>query len=55
MIYYVDGKGRPARMEMSQMGQTMTVDYKNWTEGAQETSLFEVPAGYNKMPGMGGS
>lgn len=55
MIYYIDGEGRPARTEMSHMGQTMTVDYKNWKTGALDASLFEVPAGYSKMPGMGGS
>jgi hypothetical protein len=52
MFYYVDAKGFPVRVEMNSMGQVMTVDYKNWSEGAPDASLFEVPAGYSKMPGM---
>lgn len=55
MFYYIDAQGRPARTEMTSSGQTIVVDYKNWKEGAQDASLFEVPAGYSKMPGAGGS
>jgi len=56
MFYFLDSKGYPVRTEMTMAGQTMSVDYKNWKEGSQEASLFEIPAGYNKMqmPAMGG-
>jgi hypothetical protein len=39
-------------MEMNSMEQVMTVDCKNWSEGAPDASLFEVSVGYSKMPGM---
>lgn len=55
MFYYLDSKGFPVRTEMTATGQTIVVDYKNWKEGPQDASLFEVPAGYSKMPGMGGN
>lgn len=57
MFYFLDSKGFPVRTEIKMEGQTMSVDYKNWKEGSQEASLFEVPAGYNKMqmPAMGGN
>src|SRR5262245_23356196 len=32
----------------------MTITLKNLQIGAQDASLFEVPAGYNAMPSMGG-
>jgi hypothetical protein len=32
----------------------MTMTLKNITVGSQDPSLFEVPAGYNAMPNMGG-
>jgi hypothetical protein len=55
MIYYIDAQGRPARTEMTTGDQKMVVDYKNWKEASQDASLFEVPAGFSKMPGAGGS
>jgi len=55
MFYFLDSKGYPVRTEIKMEGQAMSVDYKNWKAGSQEAALFEVPAGYNKMPGMGGN
>lgn len=51
MIYFLDSKGYPARTEITTQGQTVTVDYKNWSNGEPDAALFEVPADYNKMPG----
>lgn len=42
--YFLDGNNHLVRLAT----KDMTMDYKNFTAGAQDASLFEVPAGYSK-------
>lgn len=42
--YFLDGNNYLVRMAT----KDMTMDYKNFKAGAQDASLFEVPAGYSK-------
>lgn len=44
-------KGVMIRAKTGAKGQA---DFTNYTIGAQKADLFEVPAGYQQMPGMGG-
>jgi len=51
MFYWIDKTTKlPLKAEMS----GMVTYWKNYNEGAQDASLFELPAGYKKMemPGM---
>jgi len=37
----------------AQGNKPVTIDLKNLKIGQQDPALFEIPAGYNKMPAMG--
>lgn len=57
-LVWVTDEGIPVKMEMqgkdSEQPFRMTMSLKNIKLGKQDAALFEIPAGYTKMPAFGG-